>query len=139
MLHTYFSEAIELLGGDCLSTIQYEHSDCAEAIEAVEFSLRGPGGRTQFGNACWCRQFAAMAHCRGSMSAKIRCLLPLLLLLLFVDAMVQALNVSYDHRAVLLDGKRRLLVAAGIHYPRATPEVRSQLACFFQIVNKLIE
>ncbi|WJZ87718.1 hypothetical protein VitviT2T_007081 [Vitis vinifera] len=32
-------------------------------------------------------------------------------------------NVSYDHRALLIDGKRRMLVSAGIHYPRATPEM----------------
>lgn len=32
-------------------------------------------------------------------------------------------NVSYDHRALILDGKRRMLISAGIHYPRATPEV----------------
>lgn len=32
-------------------------------------------------------------------------------------------NVSYDHRALILNGKRRFLISAGIHYPRATPEV----------------
>lgn len=32
-------------------------------------------------------------------------------------------NVSYDHRALIIDGKRRMLNSAGIHYPRATPEV----------------
>lgn len=32
-------------------------------------------------------------------------------------------NVTYDHRALILDGKRRILISAGIHYPRATPEV----------------
>ncbi|KAL6343138.1 hypothetical protein AAG906_019681 [Vitis piasezkii] len=32
-------------------------------------------------------------------------------------------NVSYDHRALLIDGKRRMLISAGIHYPRATPEM----------------
>lgn len=32
-------------------------------------------------------------------------------------------NVSYDHRALIIDGKRRMLISAGIHYPRATPEV----------------
>jgi len=32
-------------------------------------------------------------------------------------------NVTYDHRALILDGKRRFLISAGIHYPRATPEV----------------
>nr|CAB3461995.1 unnamed protein product [Digitaria exilis] len=32
-------------------------------------------------------------------------------------------NVTYDHRAVILGGKRRMLVSAGLHYPRATPEM----------------
>ncbi|QCD83343.1 beta-galactosidase [Vigna unguiculata] len=32
-------------------------------------------------------------------------------------------NVTYDHRALILDGKRRMLISAGIHYPRATPEM----------------
>ncbi|XP_022638745.1 beta-galactosidase 9 isoform X1 [Vigna radiata var. radiata] len=32
-------------------------------------------------------------------------------------------NVTYDHRALILDGKRRILISAGIHYPRATPEM----------------
>jgi hypothetical protein len=32
-------------------------------------------------------------------------------------------NVTYDHRAVVLGGERRMLVSAGLHYPRATPEV----------------
>lgn len=32
-------------------------------------------------------------------------------------------NVSYDGRAMIIDGKRRMLISGGIHYPRATPEV----------------
>ncbi|KAH9649785.1 Beta-galactosidase 9 [Citrus sinensis] len=32
-------------------------------------------------------------------------------------------NVSYDHRAIIIDGNRRMLISAGIHYPRATPEM----------------
>ncbi|XP_052620638.1 beta-galactosidase 9 [Lactuca sativa] len=32
-------------------------------------------------------------------------------------------NVSYDHRALIIDGQRRMLISAGIHYPRATPEM----------------
>ena len=40
-------------------------------------------------------------------------------------------NVTYDHRALILGGKRRMLVSAGLHYPRATPEVSSDvLWCF---------
>ncbi|WOH16242.1 hypothetical protein DCAR_0935792 [Daucus carota subsp. sativus] len=32
-------------------------------------------------------------------------------------------NVSYDHRAIVIDGHRRMLISAGIHYPRATPQM----------------
>lgn len=35
-----------------------------------------------------------------------------------------AVNVTYDHRALVIDGKRRVLVSGSIHYPRSTPEVR---------------
>jgi hypothetical protein len=36
-------------------------------------------------------------------------------------------NVTYDHRALILGGKRRMLVSAGLHYPRATPEVSGEV------------
>jgi len=39
-------------------------------------------------------------------------------------------NVTYDHRAVILGGKRRMLVSAGLHYPRATPEVSTDTLRF---------
>lgn len=32
-------------------------------------------------------------------------------------------NVSYDYRALIIDGDRRMLISAGIHYPRATPQM----------------
>ncbi|KAK7272131.1 hypothetical protein RJT34_28551 [Clitoria ternatea] len=32
-------------------------------------------------------------------------------------------NVQYDHRALLIDGKRRVLISGSIHYPRSTPEM----------------
>ncbi|KAK7262331.1 hypothetical protein RJT34_29899 [Clitoria ternatea] len=32
-------------------------------------------------------------------------------------------NVSYNHRALVIDGKRRLLISGSIHYPRSTPEM----------------
>ncbi|GMY10357.1 beta-galactosidase 8 [Fagus crenata] len=32
-------------------------------------------------------------------------------------------NVSYDHRALVIDGKRRVLMSGSIHYPRSTPEM----------------
>lgn len=39
------------------------------------------------------------------------------------DEYFKPFNVSYDHRALIIDGQRRMLISAGIHYPRATPEM----------------
>ncbi|CAK9183727.1 unnamed protein product, partial [Ilex paraguariensis] len=33
-----------------------------------------------------------------------------------------AANVTYDHRALVIDGRRRLLISGAIHYPRSTPD-----------------
>jgi hypothetical protein len=40
-------------------------------------------------------------------------------------------NVSYDHRALVIDGKRRVLMSGSIHYPRSTPEVLLLETSFF--------
>lgn len=40
-------------------------------------------------------------------------------------------SVTYDQRAIVIDGKRRVLVSGSIHYPRSTPDVHSSLLCFF--------
>lgn len=32
--------------------------------------------------------------------------------------------VSYDHRSLVINGRRRILISGSIHYPRSTPEVR---------------
>ncbi|KAJ1265263.1 hypothetical protein BS78_08G064900 [Paspalum vaginatum] len=39
------------------------------------------------------------------------------------ETFFEPFNVTYDHRAVILGGERRMLVSAGLHYPRATPEM----------------
>ena len=31
--------------------------------------------------------------------------------------------VSYDHRSLLINGRRSILISGSIHYPRSTPEV----------------
>ena len=31
--------------------------------------------------------------------------------------------VSYDHRSLVINGRRRILISGSIHYPRSTPEV----------------
>lgn len=32
-------------------------------------------------------------------------------------------SVSYDHKAVVINGQRRILISGSIHYPRSTPEM----------------
>lgn len=54
-----------------------------------------------------------------------------LLIILFVVSVYGGLcfrgcvsvNVTYDHKALVIDGKRRVLQSGSIHYPRTTPEV----------------
>uniref|UniRef100_A0A803Q723 Beta-galactosidase n=1 Tax=Cannabis sativa TaxID=3483 RepID=A0A803Q723_CANSA len=53
----------------------------------------------------------------------ILCLSIHLSLLALAAEYFKPFNVSYDHRAMIVDGKRRMLISAGIHYPRATPEM----------------
>ncbi|KAM1959569.1 hypothetical protein ACFX15_004827 [Malus domestica] len=40
----------------------------------------------------------------------------------FTETVVSA-TVTYDHRALVIDGKRRILQSGSFHYPRTTPEV----------------
>ncbi|GMP26545.1 hypothetical protein CsSME_00002943 [Camellia sinensis var. sinensis] len=49
---------------------------------------------------------------------------PLLLSLLFASFIAfasAANNVTYDHRSLIIDGQRKLLISASIHYPRSVP------------------
>ncbi|EPS63795.1 beta-galactosidase, partial [Genlisea aurea] len=32
-------------------------------------------------------------------------------------------NVTYDRRALIVDGRRRILISGSIHYPRSTPDM----------------
>ncbi|OVA08712.1 D-galactoside/L-rhamnose binding SUEL lectin domain [Macleaya cordata] len=36
-------------------------------------------------------------------------------------------SVTYDRKAIVIDGKRRLLISGSIHYPRSTPEMWEDL------------
>lgn len=52
--------------------------------------------------------------------------LALVLVLVFVSYCFESVlstTVTYDHRALVIDGKRRVLQSGSIHYPRSTPEV----------------
>jgi len=44
-------------------------------------------------------------------------------LLLCLAGGSRATNVTYDHRALVIDGVRRVLVSGSIHYPRSTPDM----------------
>ncbi|XP_076894152.1 beta-galactosidase 8-like [Bidens hawaiensis] len=46
-----------------------------------------------------------------------------LLIVSVLVAAVVGVNVTYDHRAVVIDGRRRVLVSGSIHYPRSTPDM----------------
>lgn len=45
-----------------------------------------------------------------------------LVMLWFLPTML-CTNVDYDHRALVIDGKRRVLISGSIHYPRSTPQM----------------
>ncbi|KAM3314416.1 hypothetical protein ACQJBY_033325 [Aegilops geniculata] len=59
---------------------------------------------------------AAVGRLRSAVAA-------LLLALLCLAATSAATNVTYDHRALVIDGVRRVLVSGSIHYPRSTPDM----------------
>ncbi|WJX91005.1 hypothetical protein P8452_72843 [Trifolium repens] len=46
-----------------------------------------------------------------------------ILLLLFVWVCSVTASVTYDHKAILVNGQRRLLISGSIHYPRSTPQM----------------
>lgn len=50
-----------------------------------------------------------------------------LLVLVMMTAAATAASVTYDHRALVIDGKRKILISGSIHYPRSTPEVTTLL------------
>ncbi|KAL5698727.1 Beta-galactosidase 1 [Ranunculus cassubicifolius] len=48
----------------------------------------------------------------------------MLLLLVLVSLLCSSFgSVSYDHKAIIVNGQRRILISGSIHYPRSTPEM----------------
>lgn len=41
----------------------------------------------------------------------------------FVGVQLVQCGVTYDRKAILINGQRRVLFSGSIHYPRSTPEV----------------
>ncbi|KAK4853787.1 hypothetical protein QYF36_014643 [Acer negundo] len=47
-------------------------------------------------------------------------------------------TVIYDHKAIIVDGQRRILISGSIHYPRSTPQYW-QLGCCRSMWPDLIQ
>lgn len=61
-----------------------------------------------------------------AMDLKVAAVLAAVWLLQLVG-LVSGGEVTYDGRALIVNGTRRLLFSGSIHYPRSTPEVRSSV------------
>ncbi|CAJ1950963.1 unnamed protein product [Sphenostylis stenocarpa] len=50
---------------------------------------------------------------------------PLLFVVVFACSLIghTSASVSYDHKAITINGQRRILLSGSIHYPRSTPEM----------------
>ena len=58
-------------------------------------------------------------------------LLSLALLGSCLSMLAAATDVSYDSRAIIINGERRVIFSGAIHYPRSTPEVFYCFICLF--------
>ncbi|KAL4650070.1 hypothetical protein ACB092_01G060500 [Castanea dentata] len=54
-------------------------------------------------------------------------LLILLLMVLYHGSELTQCSVTYDKKAILINGQRRILISGSIHYPRSTPEMWEDL------------
>jgi hypothetical protein len=50
-------------------------------------------------------------------------LLLLFFTIFFLGSKLIQCSVTYDRKAILINGQRRILISGSIHYPRSTPEV----------------
>jgi hypothetical protein len=57
------------------------------------------------------------------MGLKLNVLLLVILATSLID--YSEASVSYDYKAITINGQRRILLSGSIHYPRSTPEVFS--------------
>lgn len=60
---------------------------------------------------------------RDSMWKMLRINFLLITLLLSLACSSTRATVSYDDKAFIINGKRRILISGSIHYPRSTPQV----------------
>lgn len=58
-----------------------------------------------------------------------------LLSLLLCFTLCLGYNVSYDRRSLIINGQRKLLISAAIHYPRSVPAVTLQIHFTLFFIN----
>lgn len=56
-----------------------------------------------------------------------------LCMVVFLGAELVQCSVSYDRKAIVINGQRRILISGSIHYPRSTPEVLKILQYNFYV------
>lgn len=63
-----------------------------------------------------------------------------LLLCIFLITRVQVIqcSVTYDKKAIIINGQRRILLSGSVHYPRSTPDVCTSPSVYVFILMKLI-
>lgn len=61
----------------------------------------------------------------GDMGLRFFLLRPAIFLFLLLVSLLRCAtaSVTYDERAIMVNGQRRVLISGSIHYPRSTPEV----------------
>jgi beta-galactosidase len=64
----------------------------------------------------------SLVTCSGGGSSSSRILLAVFLAAALLASAANA-AVSYDHRSLVINGRRRILISGSIHYPRSAPEV----------------
>jgi len=79
-----------------------------------------------------------MALKKTSMCNSSNALLVLLFLVSSLACSVTA-SVSYDSKAITINGQRRILISGSIHYPRSSPEVFSQMHFMFFVLLLLLK
>ncbi|AQK59754.1 beta-galactosidase 4 [Zea mays] len=64
----------------------------------------------------------SLVTCSGGGSSSSRILLAVFLAAALLASAANA-AVSYDHRSLVINGRRRILISGSIHYPRSAPEM----------------
>lgn len=79
--------------------------------------------------------------CEGGIKERLMAmdlkLVVMLLLVALFGSWVSCCNasVSYDNKAIKINGQRKILISGSIHYPRSTPEVFSLSMCLMGLFD----